>query len=125
VVARLKIDIPVVEDTGSAAPSGKAAHVRSTGWPGGGTNIYLYADAKKGTFLNLWKAKVGDTIDLHLVDGSVATYVVTKILPKVPSDQRGDQYLLPTPAEQLTLQTAAAGWKRAGDPNFIVIAVPK
>ena len=57
-------------------------------------------------FIRLWDARVGDTVQLGLVDGTSRTYVVTKVLPKVPWD--AVQYLEPTPTEQLTLQTCTS-----------------
>ena len=39
---------------------GKAAHFPGTGWPGGGTNIYIYGHAQDGMFIALWDARKGD-----------------------------------------------------------------
>ncbi len=119
-IPRLSIDLPVVRGDGVDAPLGKAAHYPDTGWPHGGTNIYLYAHARDGMFINLWKAKVGDEIDLTLVDGSTAVYTVSEVLPKVPWDALS--YLDPTPTEQLTLQTCTSYEETA--PRFLVIAKP-
>jgi LPXTG-site transpeptidase (sortase) family protein len=121
VIDRLGIDIPVVKGDGIDAPLGKAAHFPGTGWPNGGTNIYLYAHARDGMFINLWNAQVGDQIDLQLVNGTTKTYVVSKVLPKVPWN--AIQYLDPTPSEQLTLQTCTSYEYTA--PRFLVIAVPQ
>jgi LPXTG-site transpeptidase (sortase) family protein len=120
VIDRLDIDLPIVEGDGIDAPIGKAAHFPSSGWPYGGTNIYIYGHARKGMFINLWDAKRGDSIVLKLVDGTSRTYVVTKVLPKVPWD--AVEYLDPTKTEQLTLQTSTSYYATA--PRFIVIAVP-
>ncbi len=83
-IARLGIDLAVVQGDGIDAPIGKAAHYPSSGWPGGGTNIYIYGHARVGMFIRLWDIKVGDTVVLGLVDGTTRSYVVTKILPTVP-----------------------------------------
>lgn len=120
-IDRLGITLPIVEGDGIDAPMNKAAHYPSTGWPGGGTNIYLYGHARKGMFITLWDARKGDEIVLDLVDDTQRTYVVTKVLPKVPWD--AIQYLDPTPTEQLTLQTSTSYYPTA--PRFIVIAVPQ
>jgi LPXTG-site transpeptidase (sortase) family protein len=120
VIARLGIDLTIVEGDGIDAPIGKAAHYPSSGWPGGGTNIYIYGHARVGMFIRLWDVQVGDTVQLGLVDGTTRTYVVTKILPTVPWD--AVQYLEPTPTEQLTLQTSTSYYPTA--PRFVVIAVP-
>ncbi len=120
IIERLGIDLPVVRGDGVDAPLGKAAHYPGTGWPNGGTNIYLYAHARDGMFINLWNARVGDTVDLALADGSTKAYRISKVLPHVPWD--AIEYLDPTPTEQLTLQTCTSYEHTA--PRFIVIAVP-
>lgn len=120
-VARLGIDLPIIEGDGIDAPFGKAAHFPGTAWPGGASNIYLYAHARDGMFIALWRAKRGDEVILQLVDRSLRTYVVTQVLPHVPWN--AIQYLDRTPSEQLTLQTCTSYLPTA--PRFIVIAVPK
>ncbi len=120
-IPRLGIDLRIVEGDGLDAPMNKAAHYPGTGWPGGGTNIYIYAHAQTGMFLTLWQAKVGDQVILDLVDGTTRTYVVTQVLPKVPYDAL--QYVASTPTEQLTLQTSTSYTPTA--PRFIVIAMPE
>jgi LPXTG-site transpeptidase (sortase) family protein len=120
-IARLGIDLAIVEGDGIDAPIGKAAHYPSSAWPGGGSNIYIYGHARVGMFLPLWQIRLGDTVELDLVDGTARTYVVTEILPKVPFD--AVKYLQPTPTEQLTLQTSTSYYATA--PRFVVITVPK
>ena len=117
---RLDIDLPIVEGDGIDAPIGKVAHYPTSAWPGGGTNIYLYAHARTGMFLALWQARVGDRIGLDLADGTSRFYRVTRVLPRIPYNAM--QYLAPTPTEQLTLQTCTA--YEADAPRFVVIAVP-
>ena len=121
VIARLGIDQRIVEGDGLDAPIGKAAHYPGTAWPGGGSNIYIYGHARVGMFLSLWQARVGDKVVLTLVDGTTRTYIVTKVLPKVPWNDVS--YLDPTPTEQLTLQTSTSYYATA--PRFVVIAVPQ
>jgi LPXTG-site transpeptidase (sortase) family protein len=120
-IARLGIDLPIVEGDGIDAPLGKAAHFPDTAWPGGHSNIYLYAHARDRMFIALWRAQPGDEVILRLVDDTERTYVVTQVLPEVPWD--AVQYLDPTPTEQLTLQTCTSD--QPTSPRFIVIAVPK
>ncbi len=120
-IDRLGIDLAIVEGDGIDAPIGKAAHFPGSGWPGGGTNIYIYGHAQDGMFITLWDARKGDTVVLDLIDGTHRTYVVTKVLPKVPWD--AVEYLDPTPTEQLTLQTSTSYYATA--PRFVVIAVPQ
>ncbi|MHB8398587.1 MAG: sortase [Candidatus Limnocylindrales bacterium] len=121
VIARLGIDLPIVDGDGIDAPIGKAAHYPGSAWPGGGSNIYIYGHARVGMFLPLWQARVGDVVVLYLVDGTTRSYVVEKVLPTVPWD--ATTYLAPTPTEQLTLQTSTSYYATA--PRFVVIAVPK
>jgi len=120
-IARLGINLQIVEGDGLDAPLGKAAHYPGTAWPGGGSNIYIYGHARVGMFLSLWQARVGDTVVLTLVDGTTRTYVVTKVLPNVPWNDVS--YLNPTPTEQLTLQTSTSYYATA--PRFVVIAFPQ
>ena len=120
-IARLGIDLAIVQGDGLDAPIGKAAHYPGSAWPGGGSNIYIYGHARVGMFLPLWQIRLGDSVILSLVDGTTRTYVVTKILPKVPYD--AVTYLAPTPTEQLTLQTSTSYYPTA--PRFVVIAVPQ
>jgi LPXTG-site transpeptidase (sortase) family protein len=119
-IERLGINLRIVEGDGTDAPLNKAAHYPGTSWPGGGTNIYIYAHAQKGMFLPLWDAKVGDEVLLDLADGTTARYVVTEVLPKVAWNAL--QYLEPTPTERLTLQTSTSYTPTA--PRFVVIAEP-
>lgn len=119
-IDRLGIDLQIVEGDGIDAPLRKAAHYPSTGWPDGGSNIYIYGHAQAGMFLALWDARVGDEVVLELVDGTDRRYVVTVVKPKVPWNAL--EYLAPTPTEQLTLQTSTSYTATA--PRFIVIAEP-
>src|SRR5664279_238733 len=120
-IARLGINLRIVEGDGLDAPIGKAAHYPGTAWPGSGSNIYIYGHARVGMFLSLWQARVGDKVVLTLADGTTRTYVVSKVLPKVPWDDVA--YLNPTPTEQLTLQTSTSYYATA--PRFVVIALPQ
>lgn len=119
-IDRLGIDLAIIQGDGIDAPIGKAAHYPSSAWPGGGSNIYIYGHARTGMLIRLWDARLGDTVQLGLVDGTSRTYVVTKVLPTVPWD--AVQYLQPTPTEQLTLQTSTSYYPTA--PRFVVIALP-
>ena len=119
-IDRLGIDLKIVDGDGIDAPIGKAAHYPGTGWPGGGTNIYIYGHARTGMFLSLWDVNVGDQVVLTLVDGTQRTYVVATVIPKVPWD--AVRYLGATPTEQLTLQTSTSYYPTS--PRFIAIAYP-
>ncbi len=119
-IDRLGIDLAIIEGDGIDAPIGKAAHYPGSAWPGAGSNTYIYGHARKGMFLRLWEARVGDVIDLDLADGTSRAYVVTKVLPRVPWNAL--RYVGPTATEQLTLQTSTSYYPTA--PRFVVIAVP-
>jgi LPXTG-site transpeptidase (sortase) family protein len=119
-IDRLGVDLAIIEGDGIDAPIGRAAHYPGSAWPDGGSNIYIYGHARERMFISLWKARIGDEIELGLVDGTTRTYVVTKVLPKVRWN--AVQYLEPTATEQLTLQTSTSYQPTA--PRFIVIAVP-
>jgi sortase (surface protein transpeptidase) len=119
-VARLGIDLRIVEGDGVDAPLGEAAHYPGSGWSDGGTNIYIYGHARPGIFLALRDIKEGDAVVLTLMDGTMRTYVVNLILPEVPWNAVA--YLAPTPSEQLTLQTSTTLAPNA--PRFIAIAHP-
>ena len=119
-IERLDINLRIIEGDGIDAPIGKVAHYPGTAWPGGGSNIYIYGHAREGMFLTLWEARVGDVVELDLVDGTKRAYVVDQVLPKVPWD--AVKYLRPTETEQLTLQTSTS--YHPTSPRFIVIAHP-
>lgn len=119
-VPRLGIDLPIVEGDGVDAPLHMAAHYPGTAWPGGGSNIYLYAHARQQMFQSLWNAQLGDLIYLDLVDGSQRVYQVSKIEPDIAWNDLS--VLDPTPTEQLTLQTCTG--TQDTDPRFLVIATP-
>jgi LPXTG-site transpeptidase (sortase) family protein len=119
-IDRLGIDLPITEGDGIDAPLDSAAHFPGSGWPGGGTNIYLYAHARNGLFGRLTEAQVGDRVVLSMADGSEHTYAVARIVPAAPWDAM--EYVAVTPTEQLTLQTSTS--EIVTDPRFIVIAFP-
>ena len=119
-IERLGIDVPIIEGDGIDAPLDSAAHFPGSGWPGDGTNIYLYAHARNGLFGRLAEAQVGDRVVLSMADGSEHTYEVATIVPAAPWNAM--EYVAVTPTEQLTLQTSTS--ESVTDPRFIVIAYP-
>lgn len=119
-IDRLGINLRIIEGDGVDAPMNKAAHYPGTNWPGGGSNIYIYAHAQEGMFLALWDANVGDEVVLDLVDGTSRRYLVTQVKRRVPWNAL--EYLKPTPTEQLTLQTSTSYTATA--PRFVVVAEP-
>jgi len=125
-IPRLGVDLPILEgdierDTVQLrTPENLAFHLPGTGIPGSGTNSYIYAHARQGTFLSLWNARVGDEVWISAPDGRAMRYVVTEIHPRVPPDEV--QWAAPTPSDRLTLQTSTG--PNPGDPRFVVIAQP-
>ena len=117
---RLGIDLPIIEGDGIDAPLDTAAHFPGSGWPGDGTNIYVYGHAREGLFIRLKEARPGDRVVIVMANGSAHAYDVAKIVPDAAWNAM--EYADPTPTEQLTLQTSTS--EDATDPRFIVIAYP-
>jgi sortase A len=117
-VDRLGIDIPLLEGDGFRVPDGYASHYPDTAWPGERGNSFVYGHAREGQFLELWRARRGDRVEVDLADGSVASYEVTQIHPLVAYDDF--EMLEPTDTDTLTLQTCLTYEESA--PRFVVIA---
>jgi sortase (surface protein transpeptidase) len=126
-IARLGIDLAVKEGdvardiTQQRTPEGYAFHLPGTAIPGQNGNTFLYAHARVGMFLTLWNAQAGDEVVIEEPTGTVLTYAIRDVLPRVaPSDLSSTW---PTTREQLTLQTSTG--PSPSDPRFVVIAFPK
>jgi LPXTG-site transpeptidase (sortase) family protein len=125
-IPRLEIDLPILEgdverDTVQLqTPENFAFHLPGTAIPGKGLNSYLYAHARRGMFLALWNARVGDEVWISTPDGRAMRYLVTEVHPQVRPDDV--QWATPTPPDRLTLQTSTG--PNPGDPRFVVIAQP-
>jgi LPXTG-site transpeptidase (sortase) family protein len=126
-VPRLGIDLPIREGViqrdvdQQQTPEGYAFHLPGSAIPGEQSNTYLYAHARRGMFLSLWDARVGDVVEIVLPDGGVRTYRVSEVRPRVPPDDVS--VAQPTPDERLTLQTSTGASPQ--DPRFVVIALPR
>ncbi len=125
-IARLAIDLPIAEgdierDTvQQQTPDNFAFHFPGTAIPGDVGNSYIYAHARRGMFLSLWSARVGDEVVIVAPDGRERRYVVSEVHPRVaPTDVSWAQ---PTTTERLTLQTSTG--PNPDDPRFVVIASP-
>lgn len=123
-VTRLGIDLPLLPGDNArdtvlqATPNGAAFVLPASAWPGTGGNSYIYAHARVGMFLSLWRVRLGDEVEIRMARGEVRRYVVTQIHPRVvPTDF---SHTLPTPDERLTLQTSTG--PRSTDPRFVVVA---
>ena len=125
-IPRLAIDLAILEgdiarDTVQLqTPENYAFHLPGTGIPGSGVNSYLYAHARRGMFLSLWNAQVGDVVWISTPDGRALRYVVSEVHPRVPPDDVS--MATASVPERLTLQTSTG--PNPGDPRFVVVAVP-
>jgi len=125
-VPRLGIDLPIAEGdveqdvVRQQTPEGFAFHFPGTAIPGTFGNTYLYAHARRGMFLSLWNAQVGDQVTIKTPDGAELKFVVTEVHPRVPPADTS--WLKPSGDERLTLQTSTG--PNSSDPRFVVIAAP-
>jgi LPXTG-site transpeptidase (sortase) family protein len=123
---RLGIDLPIAEgdlyrDTvQQQTPENFAFHFPGTAIPGTIGNSYLYAHARRGMFLSLWDASVGDQVTITTPAGVELKFKVTEIPGRVPPEDTS--WLKPSPDERLTLQTSTGPNRE--DPRFVVIAAP-
>lgn len=125
-IPRLGIDLAILEgdvhrDTvAQQTPESYAFHLPGTAIPGAGGNSYVYAHARRGMFLTLWDAQVGDVVWISTPDGRALRYVISEIHPRVAPDAVG--WTDPSPPERLTLQTSTG--PSPSDPRFVVVALP-
>jgi len=125
-IPRLAIDLPIAEGdverdvVVQQTPENFAFHLPGTAIPGQGSNTYLYAHARRGMFLTLWNARVGDEVVISTPAGVALKYVVTEVHPRVPPEDTS--WTQPTTSERLTLQTSTG--PNPTDPRFVVIAAP-
>ncbi len=120
VVSRVNINLPIRKGViGGTVRERIAYHYPGTSWPGGGSNTYLYAHARAGSFLNLKKMRIGDIVRLHLVSGGWVRYKVVKVKRVRWNDGK---WTLLTPSERLTLQTCTGNTKTAD--RLVVRAKP-
>jgi hypothetical protein len=123
---RLGIDLPIAEgdlyrdSVEQQTPENFAFHFPGTALPGVVGNSYIYAHARRGMFLSLWNARVGDQVSITTPSGVELKFVVSEIHPKVPPADTS--WLQPSDIERLTLQTSTG--PNPQDPRFVVIAVP-
>ncbi len=126
-MARLGIDLPIAEgdlyrDTvEQQTPENLAFHFPGTAIPGAVGNSYIYAHARRGMFLTLWNARIGDEVKITTPAGGELKFVVTDVYRSVPPADTS--WLQPTDVERLTLQTSTGPNRE--DPRFVVIAAPE
>jgi LPXTG-site transpeptidase (sortase) family protein len=117
IVPRLRINLPILQGTTSgAAAARRAYHYPGSGWPGSGRSTYLYGHARAGTFISLWKARVGDRIILTLKNGRKAYYRAFS----VRLIKWHDRKWLFASGEILVLQTCVG--RNPKGPRFVVLA---
>jgi len=123
---RLGIDLPIAEGdierdvVVQKTPENYAFHFPGTAIPGTVGNSYIYAHARRGMFLTLWNARVGDQVSITTPAGGQLKFVVTEVHPRVPPADTS--WLQPSGDERLTLQTSTGPNRE--DPRFVVIAAP-
>jgi len=126
-IPRLGIDLPIAEgdlyrDTvEQQTPENFAFHFPGTAIPGTIGNSYLYAHARRGMFLTLWNASLGDHVTITTPAGVELEFKVTAIPGKVAPEDTS--WLGPSSDERLTLQTSTGPNRE--DPRFVVIAAPE
>jgi LPXTG-site transpeptidase (sortase) family protein len=123
---RLGIDLPIAEGdverdvVVQQTPENFAFHFPGTAIPGTIGNSYIYAHARRGMFLSLWNARVGDQVTITTPGGGELKFVVTEVHPRVPPADTS--WIQPSDDERLTLQTSTGPNRE--DPRFVVIAAP-
>ena len=124
---RLGIDLPIAEGdverdvVVQQTPENFAFHFPGTAIPGGVGNSYIYAHARRGMFLSLWNARVGDHVTITTPAGAELNFVVTEVHPRVPPADTS--WIQPSSDERLTLQTSTGPNRE--DPRFVVVAAPE
>jgi LPXTG-site transpeptidase (sortase) family protein len=123
---RLGIDLPIAEGdverdvVVQRTPENFAFHFPGTAIPGTFGNSYVYAHARRGMFLSLWNARVGDQVTITTPVGAALKFVITEVHPRVSPEDTS--WIQPSGDERLTLQTSTGPNRE--DPRFVVIAAP-
>jgi LPXTG-site transpeptidase (sortase) family protein len=116
---KLDIDVAVQPGDGKAPPVQPIAYTYPNTAPLGQVgNTYLYAHDRRGMFLGLHHAKVGDVVVVEMAQGDKRYYQVTEI----HSDVRWNdmEWLQPSRDNRITLQTC--NYSGDYDPRFVVVA---
>jgi LPXTG-site transpeptidase (sortase) family protein len=116
----LGIDLPVVEGDGLTAPLYEAAHYPGMSWPGEGGRSLLYAHARTGMFGPLFRAHVGEEVDVDRPGAATLRYVIRAYDDHWPAT---DTSILQTAGhEELILLTCTT--YNPSDPRIVVFAEP-
>ncbi|HXA30541.1 MAG TPA: sortase [Candidatus Angelobacter sp.] len=116
---KLDIDLAVKPGDGKAPPVQPIAFTYPNTAPLGQVgNTYLYAHDRRGMFLGLHHAKVGDVVVVEMAPGDKRYYQITEI----HSDVRWNdlEWLQPSKDNRITLQTC--NYSGDYDPRFVVVA---
>jgi LPXTG-site transpeptidase (sortase) family protein len=116
----LSIDLPIVDGDGFNAPLNKAAHYPGLAWPGEGGRTVVYAHARPGMFGPLFKARVGQEVQIWGPNGEARRYAIREYYPRWPiSDVR---WLQKSDHEELVLITCTT--YNYNDPRIVAVAEP-
>ena len=119
-VPALHIDLPLVAGDGYNAPLYKAATYPTLKLPGQGGRSFIYAHARVGMFDPLFRAQVGQEVDIIRPDGAPLRYRITQYYRSWPiSDLR---WLQPAGHEELILSTCTT--YNYNDPRIVAVAEP-
>jgi len=116
---KLDIDLAVKPGDGKAPPVQPIAFTYPNTAPlGQNGNTYLYAHDRRGMFLGLHHAKVGDVVVVEMAPGNKLYYQITEI----HSDVRWNdlEWLQHSDDNRITLQTC--NYSGDYDPRFVVVA---
>ncbi len=115
---QLDIDLAIKPGDGKAPPPLPIAYqypnTAPLGQPG---NTYLYAHDRRGMFLGLHHAKVGDVVIVEMSPGQKLYYQITEIHADVRWNDF--EWLRPSGDNRLTLQTC--NYSGDYDPRFVVV----
>ena len=116
---KLDIDLAVRPGDGKAPPPLPIAYEYPNTAPlGQAGNTYLYAHDRRGMFLGLHHAKVGDVVVVQMSSDQKLYYQVTEIHANVRWNDF--EWLRPSSDNRLTLQTC--NYSGDFDPRFVVVA---
>lgn len=116
---KLDIDLAIKPGDGKAPPVQPIAfeypNTAPLGQPG---NTYLYAHDRRGMFLGLHHARVGDVFVIEMSPGDKRYYQITEIHANVRWNDL--EWLRPSDDNRVTLQTC--NYSGDYDPRFVVVA---
>jgi LPXTG-site transpeptidase (sortase) family protein len=116
---QLDIDLAIRPGDGKAPPPLPIAYQYPNTAPlGQSGNTYLYAHDRRGMFLGLHHAKIGDVVIVETSPGVKLYYQITEIHANVRWNDF--EWLQPSSDDRITLQTC--NYSGDYDPRFVVVA---